>query len=61
MVANQQADPFLFLKLTARGEFTPPVEGEAWLSGIELGHQACLDLFRHVTSDEAKREWGGEL
>ena len=57
VVMNRGDQASLLFKLTARGAVG--VEGSAdWLTGLDLGHQSCYDLFCDAISDEAKSEWG---
>lgn len=57
MIMNQKPPPVLFVMLTARGRVGK--DGVAdWRGGLDLGHQACVQLFLDITSSEAHREWG---
>ena len=55
MLVNQEPEPVLFLRLTARGELAT---GVSWRSAMDVGHDSCVQLFAEITSAEAKRSWG---
>src|SRR5262245_31566911 len=54
---GEDPEPVLLLQTTARG---PIGEGGAadLGEGLELGHQAALDIFLSITSDKAQKAWG---
>jgi len=58
MVMNQRPDPVLYIHLTARGQTDDETD---WAGGLALGHDSCVRLFCGITSDEAQREWRGQL
>lgn len=56
MIMNKGTSPTLYFSLLARGEIGPSGTLDL-VSGLEIGHAACMKLFFELTSSEAHREW----
>jgi hypothetical protein len=54
---RDKPEPGLTLQMTARGPISRE-EGFDLGSGLDRGHEAVVQAFLNIVSDEAKRAWG---
>jgi uncharacterized protein (TIGR04255 family) len=56
---KDELEPVLLLQMTARGSVGKGA-AQTFDEGLEIGHQATLDAFLEITSDDAQKAWEKE-